>query len=118
MCFILKIIKESQDVDFKFQGSRRESALLEACAQRRLDSIRLLIDAGADLEQENRFGLTPLAKIFTNTFSDPIPSAEYLISKGSKITEKVKKMGLSWTKEKFLSFLNSINYQKNWIDLH
>lgn len=108
---ILKIIiEQTQSIDQKVQGSITETALLEACEQRRLESIKLLVDAGADLEQEDRFGLTPLSKIFTNTFSNPIPSAQYLFSKGAKITDRVIKMGMSWNKEKFTDFLKNINY--------
>ncbi|WP_269236380.1 ankyrin repeat domain-containing protein [Flavobacterium flavigenum] len=108
---ILKlIIEQTQNIDHKVQGSITETALLEACGQRRLESIKLLVDAGANLEQEDRFGLTPLSKIFTNTFSDPIPSAKYLVSIGAKITDKVIKMGMSWNKEKFTDFLKFINY--------
>nr|WP_199000594.1 ankyrin repeat domain-containing protein [Flavobacterium sp. ASV13] len=109
---ILKmIIEQTKDVDYKVEGSMIESALLESCSQRRLGSIKLLVEAGANLEQEDYFGLTPLSKIFTNTFSDPIPSAVYLVSKGAKITDKVLKMGMSWNKEKFTDFLKSINYK-------
>lgn len=57
-------------------------ALLSACSHRQLECIQILIETGANIEQIDRFGLTPLSKIFTNTFSDPIPSAKYLISKG------------------------------------
>lgn len=103
---ILKtIIGQTQNIDYKVEGSITETALLEACDQRRLESIKLLVEAGANLEQEDRFGLTPLSKIFTNTFSDPIPSAIYLVSKGAKITDRVIKMGMSWNKEKFTDFL-------------
>lgn len=108
---ILKtIIEQTPNIDQKVEGSITETALLEACGQRRLESIKLLVKAGANLEQEDRFGLTPLSKIFTNIFSDPIPSATYLVSKGAKITDKVIKMGMSWNKEKFTDFLTSINY--------
>lgn len=106
-----RIIDQTQNIDYKIQGKITESALLEACGQRRLESIKLLVDAGANLEQEDRFGLTPLSKIFTNTFSDPIPSATYLVSKGAKITERVINMGTSWNKEKFTDFLKTINLQ-------
>eukprot|EP00388_Colpodella_angusta_P006091 GDKJ01018310.1.p1 GENE.GDKJ01018310.1~~GDKJ01018310.1.p1 ORF type:complete len:324 (+),score=36.86 GDKJ01018310.1:2124-3095(+) len=108
---ILKtIIEQTQNIDQKVEGSITETALLEACGQRRLESIKLLVEAEANLEQEDRFGLTPLSKIFTNTFSDPIPSATYLVSKGAKITDRVIKMGMSWNKEKFTDFLKTINY--------
>ncbi len=108
---ILKtIIEQTQNIDYKVQGSITETAILEACGQRRLESIKLLVEAGANLEQEDRFGLTPLSKIFTNTFSDPIPSATYLVSKGAKITDRVIKMGMSWNKEKFTDFLKTISY--------
>lgn len=88
-----KLISEVENIDYKVQGSITETALIEACGQRRLESIKLLVEAGANLEQEDRFGLTPLSKIFTNTFSDPIPSAIYLIRKGAEITDKVVEMG-------------------------
>ena len=108
---ILKmIIEQTKDIDYKVQGSITETALLEACEQRRLGSIKLLVEAGADLEQKDQFGLTPLSKIFTNTFSDPIPSAAYLVSKGATITDKVLKMGMSWNKEKFTDFLKTLDY--------
>lgn len=105
-----RIIDQTKDVDHKVQGSITETALLEACEQRRLGSIKLLVEAGANLEQEDQFGLTPLSKIFTNAFSDPIPSATYLVSKGANITNKVLKMGMSWNKEKFTEFLKNLNY--------
>lgn len=105
-----KIIDEVDNVDYKIQGKISESALLEACGQRRLESIKLLVEGGANLEQEDRFGLTPLSKIFTNTFSDPIPSAIYLVSKGAKITDKVLKMGMSWNNEKFTRFLKTLDF--------
>jgi ankyrin repeat protein len=105
---ILKtIIEQTQNIDHKVEGSITETALLEACGQRRLESIKLLVEAEANLEQEDRFGLTPLSKIFTNIFSDPIPSATYLISNGAKITDKVIEMGISWNKEKFTDFLKT-----------
>ncbi|NML41547.1 hypothetical protein HHL17_30465 [Chitinophaga sp. G-6-1-13] len=100
-----RIINEVEDVDFKMPGKIMESALLEACAQRRLESIRLLIEAGAELEQQDKYGLTPLAKIFTNVFSDPIPCAVYLVGQGAKITDRVIKVGSSWNAEKFNAFL-------------
>lgn len=102
-----KILNDVDNVDYKIQGKISESALLEACGQRRLESIKLLVEGGANLEQEDRFGLTPLAKIFTNTFSDPIPSATYLVSKGAKLTDRVLKMGMSWNKDKFTDFLKT-----------
>lgn len=115
---ILKtIIEQTQNIDQKVQGSITETALLEACGQRRLESIKLLVEAGANLEQEDRFGLTPLSKIFTNTFSDPTPSATYLVSKGAKITDRVIKMGMSWNKEKFTAFLKTINYDLENVSL-
>jgi hypothetical protein len=108
---ILKtIIEQTQNIDQKVQGSITETALLEACGQRRLESIKLLIEAGANLEQVDKFGLTPLSRIFTNTFSNPIPSATYLASKGAKITDRVIEMGMSWNKEEFTDFLKNINY--------
>lgn len=115
---ILKIILEqTQNVDHKVHGSITDTALLEACGQRRLESIKLLVEAGANLEQEDRSGFTPLSKIFTNTFSDPIPSATYFVSKGAKITDRVIKMGMSWNKEKFTDFLKTINYDLESISL-
>ena len=109
---ILKmIIDEVDNVDYKIPGKISESALLEACGQRRLESIKLLVEGGANLEQEDRFGLTPLAKIFTNTFSDPIPSAIYLVSKGARITDSVLKMGMSWNNEKFTRFLKTLDFK-------
>lgn len=108
---ILKIIiDQTSDIDYKVPESITETALLEACGQRRLNSIKLLVEAGANLEQEDRFGLTPLSKIFTNTFSDPIPSATYLVSKGARITDRVLNMGMSWNQEKFTDFLKAIDY--------
>jgi ankyrin repeat protein len=108
---ILKIIiEETENIDYKVIGSITETALLESCGQRRLESIKLLVEAGANLEEEDRFGLTPLSKIFTNAFSDPIPSAIYLISKGAKITERVLKLGMSWNKERFIEFLKTLDY--------
>ena len=110
---ILKIlIEQVDDIDYKVPGAIvEESALLQACYQRRLESIKLLVEAGANLEQTDRFNLTPLSKIFTNTFSDPLPAAEYLIGKGAQITEKVIYMGMSWNREKFSGFLKSIDYE-------
>ncbi len=105
-----RIIDQTKDIDYKVPGSMTETALLEACEQRRLGSIKLLVEAGANLEQEDQFGLTPLSKIFTNAFSDPIPSATYLVSKGASITNKVLEMGMSWNKEKFTDFLKTLNY--------
>jgi hypothetical protein len=67
--------------------------------------------AGAQLEQVDRFGLTPLAKIFTNTFSEPIPCASFLVSKGGTINDRVIEMGMSWDKTKFSEFLNSIDFE-------
>ncbi|NOQ75501.1 MAG: hypothetical protein GQ574_26060 [Crocinitomix sp.] len=108
---VLKIIiDQTNNIDYKIEGQITESALLEACGQRRLESIKLLVEAGANLEQVNRFGLTPLSKIFTNAFSDPIPTAEYLVSKGAKITKRVVEMGSDWDKEKFRNFLADINF--------
>lgn len=108
---ILRIIlQQPQNIDRKVEGGISETALLEACGQRRLESIKLLVEAGAGLEQEDKSGLTPLSKIFTNTFSDPLPSADYLVSKGAKITDRVISMGISWNQEKFTGFLKSIHY--------
>lgn len=115
---ILKmIIEQTQNIDQKVEGSITETALLEACGQRRLESIKLLVEAGANLEQKDRFSLTPLSKIFTNTFSDPIPSATYLVSKGAKITDEVIEMGMDWDKERFTEFLKSINYDLENVSL-
>jgi hypothetical protein len=107
---ILKTIIENVDnIDYKVPDTFTETALLMACEQRRLKSIKLLVEAGAKLEQTDRFGLTPLSKIFTNTFSDPIPSADYLISEGAKITDRFIEMGMSWDSEKFVAFLDKQN---------
>jgi ankyrin repeat protein len=115
---ILKIIiAQTQNIDFKVEGSITETALLEACNQRCLESIKLLVEAGANLEQKDRFGLTPLSKIFTNTFSDPIPSAIYLVSKGAEITDRVLQMGMSWDKERFIDFLKTLNYDIESINI-
>jgi hypothetical protein len=103
-----KIIAQVADVDHYIPGSLSDSAMMEACGHRRLECMELLIDAGADLEQADRFGMTPLAKIFTNTFSDPVPSALYLVSKGAKITDKVIEMGLAWNRPKFLELLKTL----------
>lgn len=102
-----KIISEVDNVDFSVPDRAIASALLEACGQRRLESIQLLVEAGANLEQEDKYGLTPLAKIFTNTFSDPIPCATYLLSKGAKMTERVIKLGTAWNSAKFNEWLKS-----------
>mgnify|MGYP001126987928 CR=1 FL=1 len=85
-----------------------DSALLVACNQRRLGCIKLLIEAGAAIEQKDRFGNAPLAKIFTNTFSDPLPSATYLIQQGAKLTERVMHMGTTWDKERFEAFIKDL----------
>lgn len=108
--FVKLILEKTVNIDFKVDGSITGTALMETCPQRRLDCIKLLIEAGANLEQTDRYGNTPISAIFTNTFSDPIPCAEYLYSKGAKITERVIQMGMSWSKEKFTSFLKNINY--------
>lgn len=113
---VLKLIIEQDPmIDFRVQGSISETALLEACGQRRLESIKLLLEAGADIEQEGRFGLTPLATIFTNTFSDPIPCAAYLVSKGAKVTERVLQMGISWNAERFTEFLKTMDYDMSHV---
>lgn len=103
------ILEQTSDVDYKMEGGITETALLEACSQRRLESIQLLVEAGANIEQQDRYGMTPLSKIFTNTFSDPIPSAVYLVSKGAKLTDKVLEMGMSWNKERFTEFLKTMD---------
>ncbi|MBC9932644.1 ankyrin repeat domain-containing protein [Chitinophaga qingshengii] len=103
---ILKtVINKVDNVDFSVPEKTTASALLEACGQRRLESIQLLVEAGANLEQEDKYGLTPLAKIFTNTFSDPIPCATYLLSQGAKMTERVIKLGAAWNSVKFNEWL-------------
>lgn len=109
---ILKILIERvDDIDYRVPGAIvEESALLRACDQRRLESIKLLVEAGANLEQTDRFNLTPLSKIFTNTFSDPLPAAKYLIGRGAEITEKVINMGMSWNRERFSEFLKTMDY--------
>ncbi|MFB6454081.1 ankyrin repeat domain-containing protein [Chitinophaga sp. Hz27] len=103
------IISQVENVDYKVEGQTTESALLEACAQRRLECIKLLIEHGAALEQLDRYGHTPLSKVFTNTFSDPIPAAEYLITQGAKVTDKCIKSGISWNKDRFIEFLERFN---------
>jgi ankyrin repeat protein len=108
--FVKIILEQINHVDFKVEGSITGSALLETCTRRRFDCIKLLVEAGANLEQTDRFGLTPISAIFTNTFSDPIPCAEYLYVKGAKITDRVIEMGMSWNKEIFTEFLKSINF--------
>lgn len=108
---IVKIIlSQTKNVDFTVAGSITESALLSSCEQRSLETIKLLVEAGANLEQENKYKLTPLSKVFTNLFSDPIPCAAFLISKGAKITDRFIAMGMDWDKEKFTDFLKSIDY--------
>jgi len=104
------IIKEFQRSDCN-NAETFGIALLEACDQKQLESIQILVEKGANIEQIDRFGLAPLSKIFTNTFSDPIPSAKYLISKGAKITGRVIKMGMDWDSEKFVAFLDSQNIE-------
>jgi len=104
-----QIITQVDNVDFKPDDEYAETALLTACEQRRLECIKLLVEAGADLDQIDRFNMTPLAKIFTNTFSDPLPSAEYLVSVGAKITDRVIEIGRDWDKEKFNAFLEKVS---------
>jgi len=86
-------------------------ALLSACSHRQLECIQILVEEGANIEHLNKYNNTPLSNIFINTFSDPIPSAKYLISKGSEITERVLKMGMSWDSEKFTELLDSLDIE-------
>jgi hypothetical protein len=102
------LLTQIDNVDYKVEGTDGESALLNACDQRQLECIKLLVEAGASLEQKDMFGQTPLAKVFTNTFSDPIPSATFLISKGARITDKVIENGRDWDEDRFNEFMKQI----------
>ncbi|PIF45511.1 hypothetical protein CLU96_2520 [Chryseobacterium sp. 52] len=98
-------------INYNPKGSSSNRALFNLKIQKQsLGNTNWVPVSGAYLEQEDRFELTPLSKIFINTFSDPIPSATYLVSKRAKITDTVIKMGMSWNKEKFINFLKTINY--------
>jgi len=110
------ILKEAPDVDYKSVDAHDITALLVACSNRRLNCITLLLDAGADIEQTHPYH-TALSIVFINTFSDPLPSAKYLISKGAKITDTFIEMGMSWDSDKFVSFLEEENipFKRNLI---
>jgi hypothetical protein len=108
--FVELILKHIADVDFKVEGSITDTALMLACPQRQLDCIKLLVEAGANLAQTDRYGNTPIAAVFTNVFSDPIPSAAYLYDKGAQITDRVIELGMAWNSERFAAFLKSINF--------
>jgi len=81
-------------------------ALSAASGNRVLKSIQILVEESANMEYVNKYNNTALSNVFINTFSDPLPSAKYLIGKGAKITDRVLKMGLSWDNEKFIELLD------------
>jgi uncharacterized protein len=56
--------------------------LLYAARDGRLESVRILVDAGADLERTDANGITPLLSAITNNH---VPVAHYLIARGADI---------------------------------
>jgi len=106
---VLKFIVESFKVHFPDNSKQFSIALSAASGSRALDCMQVLVEEGADIEHLDKYENTPLSNVFINTFSDPIPSAKYLIDKGAKITHRVIEMGMSWDSDKFTGLLDSLD---------
>ena len=103
------LLENGAEVDYVVSTSNCPTPLLCACDQKRLHAAEVLLDHGADIEAVDRFNHTPLATTFINCFSNPLPLAEMLISRGAILTERAKELGSAWDSEQFKRFLERIN---------
>jgi len=106
---LLKFIIKSFKTHFSDNFEQFSIALSAGSGSRALNIIQILVEEGADIEYLNKYNNTPLSNVFINTFSDPIPSAKYLIDKGAKITDRVIEMGMSWDSDKFTELLDGLD---------
>ncbi len=79
ICDYVKMIFLSRD--------DKNSALIDNIYANKIDEIKLLIDCGADIEVENRFGYTPL---MIAIYYDKLAIVKFLIAKGGNIEAKDK----------------------------
>lgn len=93
-------------VDLVAPGGRGRTPLIWACEQKRLPVVKVLVNAGANLEAVDDWGNTPLANAFINCFEDPFPIAEFLIAHGSKITPRVFDLGSERDKSRFVALIS------------
>lgn len=94
------------DVDYVVPGFAGMTPLLHACQNLRVHVAEVLLDHGANIEAIGEGNLTPLAITFTNVFTDPIPLARLLLSRGAVVTEWVREMGGNWDRTQFEKLLS------------
>src|SRR4051794_41385913 len=69
----------------KIRDSRGNSPLMYAAALGSMETLRLLVEAGADLNLANDFGATPLMWC-----AGDLPKVRYLVSKGANVNARSK----------------------------
>jgi len=94
-------------VDLVAPGGRGRTPLIWACEQKRLPVVKVLVNAGANLETVDDWGNTPLANNFINCFADPFPIAEFLIAHGGIVTPRVFDLGSERDRSRFAVLIGS-----------
>jgi ankyrin repeat protein len=101
------LLDRGATVDLVAPGGRGRTPLIWACEQKRLPVVKVLVNAGANLEAVDDWGNTPLANAFINCFADPFPIAEFLVARGGKITPRVFDLGSERDKSRFAALIGS-----------
>jgi hypothetical protein len=101
------LLQRGAAVDLVAPSGRGRTPLIWACEQKRLVVVKVLVNAGANLEAVDDCGNTPLANAFINCFIDPFPIAEFLISRGATITPRVFDLGSERDKSRFMALVAS-----------
>lgn len=78
---VKRLLAENVPLD-GIQGSKSFAPLHAAARMGKVDIVNLLLDAGAPLEQMDKFGLTPLALAF---FDEGLPVVPVLLARGARL---------------------------------
>ena len=102
ICDYVKIILLSEE--------DKNSALIENIYSNKIDEIKLLIDCGANIEVENRFGYTPL---MIAIYYDKPAIVKFLIAKGGNIEAKDK---YGYTPLMITAFYGMVDFMRVLLD--
>ncbi|VTS07568.1 ankyrin repeat domain-containing protein [Tuwongella immobilis] len=99
------LIDQGADVEDVAPHPYFKPALCAAAYGKSPEAAAVLIAAGANLEAQDRFGLTPLANAFINCFTDPSRLAALLLGHGAVVTDRVRRLGEEWDAAGFRALL-------------
>lgn len=78
---VKRLLAENVPLD-GIQGGKGFAPLHAAARRGKVELVNLLLDAGAPLEQQDKFGLTPLALAF---FDEGLPVVPVLLARGARL---------------------------------